>query len=63
MIIRWSLEKENGVIWTGFIWLSMETRRRRKEKSQIRDSKIWSLVPRDSDPRKSTLARASIIYK
>jgi hypothetical protein len=38
-------------------------RRRRKGKSQIWDSKIWSRVPRDSDPRKTTLARASSIYK
>jgi hypothetical protein len=27
--------------------------------SRIRDSKIWSWVPRDSDPRITTLARAS----
>jgi hypothetical protein len=32
-------------------------RRRRKGKSQIWDSKIWSRVPRDSDPRKTALAR------
>jgi hypothetical protein len=38
-------------------------RRRRKGKSQIWDSKIWSRVPRDSDPRKTALARASSIYK
>jgi hypothetical protein len=38
-------------------------RRRRKGKSQIWDSKIWSRVPRDSDPRKTTLARASSMYK
>jgi hypothetical protein len=38
-------------------------RRRRKEKSQIWDSKIWSWVPRNSDPWKTTLARASGIYK
>jgi hypothetical protein len=38
-------------------------RRRGKGKSQIWDSKIWSRVPRDSDPRKTTLARASSIYK
>jgi hypothetical protein len=36
-------------------------RRRWKGKSQIWDSKIWSRVPRDSDPR--TLARVSTIYK
>jgi hypothetical protein len=34
-------------------------RRRRKGKSQIWDSKIWSRVPRDSDPRKTALARVS----
>jgi hypothetical protein len=38
-------------------------RRRQKGESQIWDSKIWSRVPRDSDPRKTTLARASSIYK
>jgi hypothetical protein len=27
------------------------------------DSKIWSQVPRDSDPRKTALARASSTYK
>jgi hypothetical protein len=34
-------------------------RRRQKGKSQIRDSKIWSRVSRDSDPRMNALARAS----
>jgi hypothetical protein len=38
-------------------------RRRRKEKSQIWKSKIWSRIPRDSDSRKTTLPRASSIYK
>jgi hypothetical protein len=38
-------------------------RRRRKGKYQIRDSKIWSRVPRDSDQRKIALARASSICK
>jgi hypothetical protein len=38
-------------------------RRRRKRESQIWDSKIRSLVPRDSDPRKTALARSSSIYK
>jgi hypothetical protein len=38
-------------------------RRWRKGKSQIWDSKIWSRVPRDSDPRNTALARASGIYK
>jgi hypothetical protein len=37
-------------------------RRRRKGKSQIRDSKIWSRVPRDQGPRKTALARASATY-
>jgi hypothetical protein len=36
---------------------------KRKGKSQIWDSKIWSRVPRDTDPRKTMLARASSIYK
>jgi hypothetical protein len=38
-------------------------RRRRNGKSEIWDCKIWSRVPRDSDPRKTALARASSIYK
>jgi hypothetical protein len=38
-------------------------RRQRKGKSQTWDSKIWSWVSRDSDPRKTALARASSIYK
>jgi hypothetical protein len=38
-------------------------RRRRKGKSQIWDSKILSRVWNDSDSRKTTLARASSIYK
>jgi hypothetical protein len=35
------------------------------EKGSLRceDSKIWSQVPRDSDPRKTAPARASSIYK
>jgi hypothetical protein len=37
--------------------------RRRKGKSQIWDSKIRSRIPRDSDPRKTALARANSIYK
>jgi hypothetical protein len=32
-------------------------RGRRKGKSQNRDSKIWSRAPRDSDPRKTALAK------
>jgi hypothetical protein len=39
------------------------SRRRRKGKSGIWDSKIWSRVPRDSDPRKTVVARTSSIYK
>jgi hypothetical protein len=35
----------------------------RKGESQIWDSRIWSRVPRDSDPRKTTLARTSSMYK
>jgi hypothetical protein len=38
-------------------------RRRRKGKSQIWGRKIWSRVPRDSDPRKNALTRANSIYK
>jgi hypothetical protein len=38
-------------------------RRRRKGKSYIWDTNIWSRVPRDSDLRKTTLARISSIYK
>jgi hypothetical protein len=38
-------------------------RRRRKWKPQNWGSKIWSRVPRDSDPRNTALARASSIYK
>jgi hypothetical protein len=38
-------------------------RRRRKGKSQIWDSKIRLQVPRDSDPRMTTLARASSCCK
>jgi hypothetical protein len=38
-------------------------RRSQKGKSQIWESEIWSQVPRDSDPRKTTLARTSILYK
>jgi hypothetical protein len=38
-------------------------RRRRKGKSKKNwDSKIWSRDPRDSDPRKTALARTSSIY-
>jgi hypothetical protein len=50
----------------GFEYLHHEQasrRRRRKGKSQIWESKLWSRVPRDTDQRKTTLARASSIYK
>jgi hypothetical protein len=36
-------------------------KRRRKGKSQIWESKIWSRVPRGSDPRKTARARTSSI--
>jgi hypothetical protein len=38
-------------------------RRRRKWRSQIWDIKVWSGVPRESDPTKTALARASSISK
>jgi hypothetical protein len=38
-------------------------RRQRKGKSRMWDSKIWSQVPRDLDPRKTTMVRTSSIYK
>jgi hypothetical protein len=38
-------------------------RRRRKGKSQIWDSKIWSRDSNDSDSRKTTLVKASSICK
>jgi hypothetical protein len=38
-------------------------RRRQQGESQIWESKIWTWVPRDSDPRKTRLARTSSIYK
>jgi hypothetical protein len=49
----------------GFEYLHRDpaSRRRRNGKSQIWDSKLWSRVPRDSDQKKTTLARASSIYK
>jgi hypothetical protein len=34
-----------------------------REVSNLRQKKIWLRVPRNSDPRKTTLARASSIYK
>jgi hypothetical protein len=54
------------VCWGGVEYLhrdSASRRRRRKGKSQIWASKIWSRVPRDSDLRKTALARANSIYK
>jgi hypothetical protein len=38
-------------------------KRRQNGKSHIWDSKIWSRVPRDSNPRKTALGRPSSIYK
>jgi hypothetical protein len=38
-------------------------KRWRKGKSQTWDSKIWSGVPRDLDPRKTALPKASSIYQ
>jgi hypothetical protein len=47
-----------------YLHLDPASRRRgRKGKSQIWDSKIWSRMLRDWDPRKTTLARTSSIYK
>jgi hypothetical protein len=57
---KWS----NGILGVEYLHRDPVSRRgRRKGKSQIWDSKIWSRVPRDSDPRKTALARASSIYK
>jgi hypothetical protein len=42
---------------------SASRRRRWKERYQIWDSKIWLRILRDSDSRKTTLTRASSIYK
>jgi hypothetical protein len=64
-------QRENTQYWKiRFLWCpcrSYITRtnsaRRRKWKSPIWDSKIWSRVPRDSDPRETALARASVMYK
>jgi hypothetical protein len=38
-------------------------RRRRKGTSRIWESKIWSRVPRDSDPRMNALVRTSSTFK
>jgi hypothetical protein len=62
----YQLERSRAPGGGGFEYLhsdSASRRRRRKGKTQIWDSKRWSRVPRDSDPRKTTLARASSIYK
>jgi hypothetical protein len=59
-------QKSVDLCGDGFEYLHCDPasrRRRREGKSQIWDSKIWSLVRRDSDPRKITLARPSFIYK
>jgi hypothetical protein len=45
------------------MWLWLWPRRRWKGKSQIWDSKIWSRVLRDSDLRKTALARPSTYTK
>jgi hypothetical protein len=50
----------------GFEYLHRELasrRRQHKGKSQIWGSQRWSRVPKDSDPRKTALARTSSIYK
>jgi hypothetical protein len=53
-----------AVSYCSALLCSMGSRsRRRKGKSRIWDSKIWSRVPRDSDPRKTALTRASSIYE
>jgi hypothetical protein len=51
---------------SGVEYLHRDTASRRwrqNGKSRVWDSKIWSRVPRDSDPRNTVLARASSIYK
>jgi hypothetical protein len=46
--------------WVEYFHRSPSSRRRRgKGKSRIWDSKIWSRVPRESDPKITALARAS----
>jgi hypothetical protein len=50
----------------GFEYLQCDPasrRRRRKGKSQIWDSKIWSRVSRDYDLKKITLTRTNNVYK
>jgi hypothetical protein len=42
-----------------WLWLWLWFERQQKGKSRIWGSKIWLLVPRDSDPRMNVLARAS----
>jgi hypothetical protein len=46
-----------------YLYRDPASRRRRKGKSKIWDSKIWQRVQRDSDPRKTRLARTSSIYR
>jgi hypothetical protein len=46
--------------WVEFLHRSSASRRRRRKgKSRIWDSKIWSRVPRDSDPKMTALASTS----
>jgi hypothetical protein len=50
--------------WSSASTVAPASRRtRRRGKSQIWDSKICSRAPRDSDPRKTALARTNSIYK
>jgi hypothetical protein len=63
-IMRRSCDYESHPCGGGFEYLHRDPasrRRRRKGKPQLWESKIWSRVPRDSDPRK--WARAVSIYK
>jgi hypothetical protein len=57
---------ESWLVWRGVEYLYRDpasSRRLRKGKSQTWVSKIWSRVLKDSDPRKTALARVSTIYK
>jgi hypothetical protein len=57
VVFWWSIPCEGGVEYLHRNPVS--PRRRRKGKSRIWDNKIWWLVPQDSDPRMTGLARAS----
>jgi hypothetical protein len=72
MFSTWSapcLGLDNGLMYTHFFpsgggveylhRIPASRRRRRKAKSRIWESKIWSRVQRDSDPRITALAKAS----